>query len=69
MHRIRLCLRALLFSVCMTLPCFAQLPGDEEPQVKNYVICYFVVGLGIALGVIVVCRPSKRTADIKRPSD
>ncbi len=27
---------------------------------KNYVLCYFLVGLAIALGLLVACRPSGR---------
>jgi hypothetical protein len=53
--------------LCLSLPCAAQVTGDDEPQEKNYVLSYFVVGLGIALGVVAICRPSKRRKEVGQP--
>ena len=37
------------------------------PAVKSYSMPYALTGLGIILGVIVVCRPTNRLAEPKKP--
>jgi hypothetical protein len=38
---------------------------NAQPAEKGYTIEYVLVALGIALGVLVVCRSANRTTDIK----
>jgi|GEM_PF-4748951 len=56
---------AHLICLFSALPAWAQKP-EEEPE-KGYVMSYFIVGLGIALGLVAVCRPSKRSKNVRKP--
>jgi hypothetical protein len=56
-----------LICLLSSVPCLAQATGPEEPE-KSYVLPYFVVGLGITLGLVAICRPSKRRKEV-RPSE
>ena len=66
MPRFRLLLISFGVWLVTVAPCLAQATG-EEPEVKSYVTSYFLVGLGIALGLVAICRPSKRRKEVKRP--
>lgn len=59
-------LTSMLICQFSSLPAFAQASGNEETA-KSYVLSYFVVGLGITLGLVAVCRPSGRRKDVKKP--
>jgi hypothetical protein len=43
-------------------------PGSEQIS-KSYAIPYFVVVLGCALGLLIVCRSANRSTEIKRSDD
>jgi hypothetical protein len=47
---------------------WAQAPGQQHVD-KSYGIQYFLVILGCALGLLIVCRSANRTTDIKRTDD
>lgn len=47
--------------------CFAQAAAEEEELPKSYVASYFIVGLGIALGLVAVCRASGRRKEVRKP--
>ena len=53
--------------ICLwaSMPALAQIKPEEKPE-KSYVLSYFIVGLGIALGLVAVCRPSKRSKNVRR---
>ena len=40
-------------------------PTAAAPAEKGYVLCYMVVVLAVALGLMLVCRSSNRTTEIK----
>jgi hypothetical protein len=40
-----------------------------ESQAKSYVYQYMLVGLCIALGMVLLCRPRKRAEDVERTKD
>lgn len=54
--------------ICLfsSMPAFAQAAAEEEPE-KSYVMSYFAVGLGIALGLVAVCRNSSRRKEVRKP--
>lgn len=58
-------LSAHLICLFAALPAWAQ-EAEEEPE-KGYVMSYFIVGLGIALGLVAVCRPAKRAKRVRKP--
>lgn len=50
----------------------AQKKGKLEetgPQPKSWVAGYFITGLAITLGLVILCRPGTRTQDFRRPDD
>lgn len=59
-----------LFSVFLMLGpvgmCLAQAATDE-PEPKSYVASYFVVGLGITLGLVAICKGAGRRKEVRRP--
>ena len=57
---------SLLFCLLAAVPGLAQF-GPEEASEKNYVMCYFLVGLAVALGLVAICRPSRRSKEVRRP--
>lgn len=58
-------LNSCLICLLSAAPVLAQTAEEEAP--KSYVMPYFIVGLGIALGLVAVCRPSKRAKNVRRP--
>jgi len=40
-------------------------PAPAAPPEKGYTLCYIVVILAVALGLMLVCRSSNRSAEIK----
>ena len=52
--------------LCTAMPAAAQVESEEEAP-KSYVMSYFAVGLGIGLGLVAVCRSSKRRKDVRKP--
>ena len=58
-------LNSILICLISSMPAFAQASGDGGP--KSYVLPYFVVGLGITLGLVAVCRPSGRRKEVQKP--
>lgn len=55
-----------LICLISSAPVLAQV-GAEEEAPKSYVMPYFIVGLGITLGLVAVCRPSSRAKTVRRP--
>lgn len=45
------------------------LPEDERPDKSSWALSYLLVILLIALGLIVVCRPVHRSAELKLDRD
>lgn len=41
--------------------------AQEESGPKSYVSSYFIVGLGIALGLAAICKSAGRRKEVKRP--
>ena len=56
---------ANLICLYSALPAWAQ-EAEEEPE-KGYVMSYFIVGLGITLGLVAVCRPANRAKNVRKP--
>lgn len=46
--------------------CLAQ-ANAEEPAAKSYVASYFILGLGITLGLAAICKSAGRRKDVRRP--
>ena len=57
---------SLLFCLLAAVPGLAQAPAEETSD-KDYVMCYFLVGLAVTLGLVAICRPSKRSKEVRRP--
>jgi len=60
-------LQSLLIATALAVPAFAQADSDKEEPVKSYVMPYFIVGAGIALGLVAVCRASNRSKVVRAP--
>jgi hypothetical protein len=57
-------------SLTATTALAASTPGGPAPDsAKSYVIPYFLVILAMALGLIIVCRSSNRSTDLRRSDD
>ena len=41
--------------------------GEEEEAAKSYVQSYFIVGLGITLGIVAICKSAGRRKKVKAP--
>ena len=54
----------LLFALGPVGLCLAQ---EGEEAVKSYVSSYFIVGLGIALGLAAICKSAGRRKEVRRP--
>ncbi len=48
-----------------TAMCFAQ-QAEEEVE-KSYVASYFIVGLGLTLGLVAVCTGAGRRKEVRKP--
>ena len=59
-------IRCILMLPMTAAPSFAQGMGSEAVE-KSYVLSYFIVGLGVALGIVAICSGSKRSAEVRRP--
>jgi hypothetical protein len=68
---IRVATAALLaWTLTATMALAASTPGGPAPDsAKSYVIPYFLVILAMALGLIIVCRSSNRSTDLRRSDD
>ena len=66
MRRTRSKALSILFLLFVAAPSLAQAPATEGTE-KSYVTSYFIVGLGVALGLVAVCRGSKRRAEVRKP--
>lgn len=64
-HRFTL-ITTRLICLASCVPAWAQATAEEEAP-KSYVMSYFIVGLGITLGLVAVCRQSKRSKVVRRP--
>jgi hypothetical protein len=49
-----------------TATCWAQTYGEEEPEEKAYAPCYIIIMMCVALGLMMICRTGKRSADVRR---
>jgi hypothetical protein len=71
-HRVRTTFARLLLAG-WGIFCFAQqvLAQEEEaaPKVKSYGLSYLLVGLMIALGLLLVLRPSLRHKEFRPPAE
>ena len=56
---------SLLFCLLTAVPGLAQ--ESEGAIEKDYVMCYFLIGLTVTLGLVAICRPSKRSKEVRRP--
>ena len=65
MKRLVYSVHAILLSLAFAFPCWAQEAAEEE-EAKSYVMSYFIVGLGVTLGLVAVCRASKRRKDVRK---
>lgn len=45
---------------------FAQEAAEEEAG-KSYVASYFIVGLGLTLGLVAVCTSAGRRKEVRKP--
>jgi uncharacterized membrane protein HdeD (DUF308 family) len=59
-----------------TLTCWFLMTGtllaaDEakKPKTNNWTLAYILVLLGVALGLIIICRPGRRTKELPRESE
>lgn len=52
----------------MAAPGLAQVE-EPEPEPKSYVMSYFIVGAGIGLGLVAVCRASSRRKEVRKPEE
>jgi hypothetical protein len=59
----------LAWSLTATMALAASTPGAPVDSGKSYVIPYFLVILAMALGLIIVCRSSNRSTDLRRSDD
>ncbi len=59
----------LAICLCAARAAHAAAPMTPVVQEKSYVKSYALVVLGIALGVLVVCRSANRTTEIKYDDD
>jgi hypothetical protein len=73
---VRRCLRrlggvaaALVLLLSVTAPVWAQRgkKAVEESTEPSYGLAYALVVLLIVLGLLVICRPGRRTREVKRP--
>ena len=55
---------ALALSLSQTAACFGQ---EEEEAAKSYVGSYFIVGLGVTLGLLAICKSAGRRKEVKKP--
>ena len=64
-----ICLATILvWSVCgLALAKGPKKPAEPEVEEKSYVLGYAIVLLPIALGLMMVCRPGRRSDTAKRP--
>ena len=46
---------------------FAQEAAAEEEVGKSYVASYFIVGLGLTLGLVAVCTSAGRRKEVRKP--
>jgi fatty acid desaturase len=59
----------LAWSLTATLAVAATAPGGPGGGDKSYVIPYMLVILAMALGLMIVCRSSNRSSELKRSDD
>ena len=58
----------LMWSVCgLALAKDRKKAAEPEVEEKGYVLAYAVVILPVALGLMMVCRPGRRSDTAKRP--
>lgn len=55
-------------SLSWTLPAWAA-PEESSGPKASWILAYLLVVLGIALGLIAICRPGKRSKEIKLPEE
>ena len=60
-------LHRALFTILFTLTPVSLCLAQEEVAQKSYVGPYFIVGLGIALGLAAICKSAARRKEVKRP--
>ncbi len=66
MRRLLAHLNCGLVWLAMVAPCLAQAEAEEEAG-KSYVMSYFIVGAGIGLGLVAICRSSTRRKEVRKP--
>lgn len=42
---------------------------EEKPKGNNWSLAYILVILGVALGLIIICRPGRRSKELPRESE
>jgi hypothetical protein len=66
---VRIAALALMTWSLGALPVHAQARGAAQAYEKSYVVPYILVLLACALGLLIVCRSSNRSSEIKRTDD
>ena len=59
----------LAWSLTATMALAATAPGTSGGGDKSYVIPYMLVVLAMALGLMIVCRSSNRSSEMRRSED
>ena len=60
-------LHRVLFTIWFTLAPVGLCLAQDEVAEKSYVGPYFIVGLGIALGLAAICKSAGRRKEVRRP--
>jgi len=58
---------SLLFCLLAAVPGLAQVAPEEAASEKDYVMCYILIVLTVTLGLVAICRSSKRSKEVRRP--
>lgn len=66
MRRITHLVTGWMFLLMAVAPALAQVEPEAPPE-KSWVLSYFLVGLGVTLGLVSVCRMSKRQKEVRKP--
>ena len=76
MHRLAAFFRRYAW-VPTTLTCWLLMNGtllaaaaeEEKPKGNNWSLAYILVLLGVALGLIIICRPGRRSKELPREDE
>ena len=66
---LRMIASCALVATWLVAPVLAQDPPPANPDKSSWVLGYALVILGIALGLVAVCRPGNRTSEVRIEDD